>query len=350
MPDSGNAFKKAQQQAIKRLRSSRQQEVPTEVLAAQIRNGSQSALSKGITWVESNHPETHARGQHLVSLLYPHSGKSFRIGITGVPGVGKSTFIEAFGKLLITEKHQVAVLAIDPSSQKSHGSILGDKTRMEELSVNPQAFIRPSPSSMALGGVARSTREAMILCEAAGFDIIFIETVGVGQSEVAVHSMTDFFLLLMLPGAGDELQGIKRGIMEMADLVVINKSEGANRETAEKARRAYNNALHLFPPNSNGWIPKVRTCSALKNEGLDKLWEIITQYRSVMNDSGFIQSNRAKQSLYWFRSTIDNLWHQYLSTHPTLGEHKTQLEKQVADGTMSPFEAAGKLMEHLQNS
>ncbi len=348
MSNPDDSLSRAQQEAIDRLRSSRRQQLSVEALAEQIRNGNQSALSKGITLVESNHPETHARGQQLVSLLYAESGKSFRIGVTGVPGAGKSTFIESFGQMLVQDGHRIAVLAIDPSSQKSHGSILGDKTRMEMLSVHPNAFIRPTPSAMALGGIARSTREAMILCEAAGYDLIFIETVGVGQSEIAVHSMTDFFLLLMLPGAGDELQGIKRGIMEMADLVVINKAEEENREKAQKAQRAYRNALHLFPPNNNGWTPKVRTCSALHHQGLEALWQIIKDYRQEMQRSGYIETNRSRQSLYWFRSTINDLWQRFMETHPTLGAHKSRLEEQVTRGNISPFEAAGKLMEYLR--
>ena len=240
-------------------------------LAELILAGDRAGLSQAITLVESTLDEDRIKAEGLLNLILPHAGKSVRIGVTGVPGVGKSTFIENFGSILTNKDHKVAILAIDPSSQQSKGSILGDKTRMETLSANPKAFIRPSPTGGTLGGVANSTREAILLCEAAGYDVIIVETVGVGQSEIAVKGMTDFFLLLMLAGAGDELQGIKRGIMEMADLVAINKVENDNRKEAMLAKSAYANALHLMPPNNSGWQPEVMTCSALKKEGLKEI-------------------------------------------------------------------------------
>src|SRR5690554_1198616 len=316
MATSTDSFNKARQQAIDQLKSSRKHQESVQALADEILEKDIRALSKGITLVESNQPEEYARGQALVSLLYPHSGKSMRIGITGVPGVGKSTFIETFGGLLTEQDFRVAVLAVDPSSQRSHGSILGDKTRMEALSVNPKAYIRPTPAAKALGGVARSTREAMVLCEAAGYDRIIIETVGVGQSEPAVHSMTDFFLLLMLPGAGDELQGIKRGIMEMADLVAINKADGNNQEKAQMARRQYVNALHLFPPKESKWVPGVLTCSALTKTGIAEIWDTILEYKKLVADNGYFNQKRQEQASYWMHETIEEYVRRSFYQHP----------------------------------
>ncbi len=348
MAGASDSFNQARQKAIDRLQSLRKHSDSVEQLAEDILKEDIRALSKGITLVESNLPDDYARGQALVSLLYPHAGNSTRIGITGVPGVGKSTFIETFGELLTEQGLRVAVLAIDPSSQRSRGSILGDKTRMEALSVNPMAYVRPTPAAKTLGGIARSTREAMILCEAAGFDRIIVETVGVGQSETAVHSMTDFFLLLMLPGAGDELQGIKRGIMEMADLVAINKADGDNEEAAKKAKQAYKNALHLFPPGDDGWIPQVHTCSALHKESLGPLMKTIDQHYEKMMRSGQRDVRRADQALFWFHNTLEEMWHQYLNNHKTFAEKKKTLEKAVRNGEKSPFQAAGELMKQLR--
>lgn len=347
MPDSNESYDHARQKAIDQLKRSRQSSPSVEALANEILHGSYKALSAGITLVESQHAGQYKRGQELVSVLYPHSGKALRVGITGVPGVGKSTFIESFGSYLIERGKRVAVLAVDPSSQKSRGSILGDKTRMEQLSANPKAFIRPTPAAEALGGVARSTREAMVLCEAAGFDSILVETVGVGQSETAVHSMTDFFLLLMLAGAGDELQGIKRGIMEMADAIAINKAEGPNRGAAEKARQAYANALHLLPPNPDGWIPQVMTCSALKNEGLDTIWETIDRHRNKMILSGQREIKRKEQALFWFETTLNDLWHRALDRNAAVRERKQALKEAIRAGEVSPFQAASELVDML---
>ncbi len=266
--------------------------------------GNRTLLSKAITLVESNREDHNDSAQSILERILPKTGNSVRIGITGVPGVGKSTFIESFGTYLIEKGHKVAVLAIDPSSQRTKGSILGDKTRMEALSKSESAFIRPSPSSGSLGGVARKTRESIYLCEAAGFDVIIIETVGVGQSETQVHSMVDFFLLLMLAGAGDELQGIKRGIMEMADLIAINKADGKNEPFATRARAEYESALHLFPPPDSKWTPRAITCSGLGGKGIEEIWKHILDYKSTTLDNGYFHSNRKEQMRLWFEETL----------------------------------------------
>jgi LAO/AO transport system kinase len=273
-------------------------------LAQQIIDGNPTALGQGITLLESTLPEHEEQSQELLSECLPHSGKSIRIGVTGVPGVGKSTFIESFGKLLTSQGKKVAVLAIDPTSERTHGSILGDKSRMHELAADENAFIRPSPSGGTLGGVANKTRESIILCEAAGFDIILIETVGVGQSETSVSNLVDFFLLLMLAGAGDELQGIKRGIMELADVLIITKADGDNTVKVKNAAMEYKRSLHLFPAMENGWTPQVSTCSALENKGIDKVWNTITTYDSQMSASGWKNENREKQNIYWLHLAI----------------------------------------------
>src|SRR5664280_1126943 len=261
-----------------------------------ILSGNRIILSQAITLVESSLHEHHETAQVIIEKCLPFSSRSIRIGITGVPGAGKSTFIETLGLHILSEKRKVAVLTIDPSSERSKGSILGDKTRMEQLSIRPEAFIRPSPSTGTLGGVARKTRETIILCEAAGFDTILVETVGVGQSETAVHSMVDFFLLLMLAGAGDELQGIKRGIIEMADAIFINKADGDNISKANLAKSEYANALHLFPPPESGWIPIVATCSARTHDGITKVWDTIEDFSSFTTNNGFFEGRRMEQN------------------------------------------------------
>ncbi len=272
-------------------------------IAQQIIKGDRTALGKGITLLESTLPVHEKKARELLAECLTHSGKSIRVGITGVPGVGKSTFIEVFGKLLTSRGKKVAVLAIDPTSEQTQGSILGDKSRMHELAANENAFIRPSPSSGTLGGVTNKTRDSIILCEAAGYDVILIETVGVGQSETTVSNLVDFFLLLMLAGAGDELQGIKRGIMELADGVIINKADGNNVTNANNASMAYKRALHLFPRMENGWTPQVSTCSAIENTGIDKIWDMITTYDSQMSASGYKNKNREKQNIYSLHNT-----------------------------------------------
>jgi len=273
-------------------------------LFKEIIKGNKVALAKGITLLESSLSSDTLLAQKLLENCLPESGNSIRIGITGVPGVGKSTFIESFGKLLTNKGHKVAVLAIDPTSEKNFGSILGDKSRMHQLSVDENAFIRPSPSAGTLGGVASKTKDSIVLCEAAGFNIILVETVGVGQSETTVSNICDFFLLMMLAGAGDELQGIKRGIMELADMIVISKAEGDNLQKSKNAKQEYQRALHLFPAMENGWTPKVSVCSALENTGITKIWEVIKEYNSKMDASDWKTGKRERQNIYFLHHTI----------------------------------------------
>ncbi|PKP48254.1 MAG: methylmalonyl Co-A mutase-associated GTPase MeaB [Bacteroidetes bacterium HGW-Bacteroidetes-12] len=317
--------------------------------ATAIRNGDSVTLSKAITLVESNNSLHQQLASEIVDNCLPLSGKSLRIGITGVPGVGKSTFIEALGNYLITDKgKKVAVLAIDPSSEKTGGSILGDKTRMNLLSVQKNAFIRPSPSAGTLGGVAKATRETVILCEAAGYDIILIETVGVGQSETEVNAMVDFFLLLMLAGAGDELQGIKRGIMEMADAIVINKAEENNLEQAKLAQRTYQNALHLFPPNKNNWTPKVTTCSALQQQNIAEVWEIIEKYQQLVVGNGFFEAKRREQLETWFEKSIHNALMDLFTSNENIQKEMKKLKSQVVENKLTPFSAASQLIKLIK--
>jgi LAO/AO transport system kinase len=316
-----------------------------EELVTEILKGDIAALSSAITLVESSRPADHILANEIIDKCLPHSGKSIRIGITGVPGVGKSTFIESFGNHLTKQGKKVAVLAIDPSSQKSGGSILGDKTRMETLVQNENVFVRPSPSKGSLGGVAKATRESIILCETAGFDVIFIETVGVGQSEITVRGMVDFFLLLMLSGAGDELQGIKRGIMEMADAVVITKADGDNLPLAKKAMSEYKNALHLFPATDSEWIPKVSHCSALSDYNIDEVWQIISSYQNLTINNGFHEGNRRHQSQYWLNERINELLVSNFYNDTEAQIDKVKLEAEVLSGKISPFKAAEELVQ-----
>jgi LAO/AO transport system kinase len=304
-------------------------------------------LSKAITLIESKLNEDNRLADEIIEELHVPSRDTYRIGITGVPGVGKSTFIEAVGNHIIEDGHRVAILAIDPSSQKTGGSILGDKTRMESLSNNSSAFIRPSPTGSALGGVANKTRETMILCEAAGFDVILIETVGVGQSEVAVHGMVDFFLLLALAGAGDELQGIKKGIMEMADAIVVNKADGDNLFAAKRAMAELSGALHLFAPPENEWFPKVMTCSSLESTGVDEVWDTLKQYNDHMTKSGYLSSHRSEQNLEWFNSQINFDLQQRLMNHPQIKEELSKLRSQVLNGQLHPKKAAHQITERF---
>jgi LAO/AO transport system kinase len=307
-----------------------------------------TVLSQAITLVESSLPEHQQIAARIIEGCLPYSGNALRIGITGVPGVGKSTFIESMGKSITTKGHKLAVLAIDPSSERSGGSIMGDKTRMEELSQDLNAFIRPSPSGGSLGGVARKTRETIILCESAGYDIILVETVGVGQSETTVRSMVDFFLLLMLAGAGDELQGIKRGIMEMADLVAITKADGTNLEKAEKAKTEYQNALHLYPPAASGWIPRVLTCSAREGTGLDNIWEAILEYTLMTRENGFFQENRDQQAKNWMYEFIHEALKRDFYSAPEIKSRIQKLEKKVMNRELSSFHAARQIMEEYR--
>ncbi|MGB1033298.1 MAG: methylmalonyl Co-A mutase-associated GTPase MeaB, partial [Flavobacteriales bacterium] len=312
-----------------------------------IKSGSIKSLSEGITLCESSKTDDQRNAAELLQLCAPHSGNSLRIGITGVPGVGKSTLIEAFGKSWIADGHKVAVLAVDPSSQKSKGSILGDKTRMESLSVDPNAFVRPTPANESLGGVAARTREAIILCETAGFDVVLVETVGVGQSEIAVKSMVDFFLLLMLSGAGDELQGIKRGIMEMADGIAITKVDGDNFKKAKRAMGELKNALHLFPVSENDWYPDVMLTSAYQETGLLELKENIRSFFTKMNDSKWIEKQRSQQNLYWFKSMLNSMAMIYLEQQKELESQLPIIEKAVKDQELDPQLALKKVQEIL---
>ncbi|WP_339736028.1 methylmalonyl Co-A mutase-associated GTPase MeaB [uncultured Sunxiuqinia sp.] len=332
------------------LKHKRKKTMTADAYVEGVLAGNISTLSQAVTLVESSKKEHQEIASEIITRCLPYSGKSLRIGITGVPGVGKSTFIESMGKFITRRGGKLAVLAIDPSSERSRGSILGDKTRMEELSSDANAYIRPSPSAGSLGGVARKTRETIVLCEAAGFDTIFIETVGVGQSETMVHSMVDFFLLLMLAGAGDELQGIKRGIMEMADAITINKADGNNIEKAEMARVQYLNALHLFPPTDSGWTPKVLTCSAFHHIGIDKIWGTIEEYVELVKKNGYFQHRRNEQSRYWMYETINDRLKSDFYQNNDLKDITAAFEQKVLEQEMSSFVAARELLENYYQS
>ena len=314
-----------------------------------IKRGDRTILSRAITLVESSKNDQRQLGQEILEELIHLTGNSIRIGITGVPGVGKSTFIEALGKHLLEKKKKIAVLTVDPTSTRSKGSILGDKTRMATLSASDDVYIRPSPTSGNLGGVARTSRETMMLCEAAGFDTILIETVGVGQSETSVHNMVDFFLLLMLAGAGDELQGIKRGIMEMADMIAVNKAEEENIDAANRAKQEYRNALSLFPPTPSKWEPKVLTCSALDGTGIPEVWEQIEEYFSVTKDSGYFHNRREKQSTYWMYEAITRELKNQFFGKKEIREALPDFEDRVRKGKISSFRAAEMLMEKFNS-
>lgn len=307
-------------------------------------SGNRVALGQAITLVESTLHEDEVLASQLVDKILPLTGKSLRVGITGIPGVGKSTFIESFGTYLTSIGKHLAVLTVDPSSQLTHGSILGDKTRMESLSKDPNAFIRPSASGSVLGGVAHKTREAMLLCEAAGFDVIIVETVGIGQSETSVKNMVDFFLLLMLAGAGDELQGIKKGIMEMADTLVITKADGDNKVKASKAAAEYQHALHLFQPPANKWLPQVLTCSALENKGIGEVWGVVEKYERHMKTSGFWESHRQQQNRVWFHESFQQLLKTDINHFVELKIFIEKLEQQVVEQQISSHQAARKLL------
>ena len=306
-------------------------------------------LARTITLIESTLPDHQQLARTIVNKLLPHTGKAIRIGITGVPGAGKSTYIESFGNMLTEMGHRVAVLAIDPSSTRSGGSILGAKTRMEKLAINQNAFIRPSPSSGTLGGVGRKTRETMLVCEAAGYDVIIIETVGVGQSETTVASMVDFFLVLLIAGAGDELQGIKKGVLEVADAIVINKADGDNISRAEMARKEYEAALHMLMPTSPNWTVPVLTCSSLEHRGIDRIWKTILEHRDKLTRSGEMSEKRKNQALEWMSFLLDEGLRQWFYTTPRILEILPRLRQEVADGKTSPTSAADRLLAHLEH-
>ncbi len=322
-----------------------QERLPVETYVEGILQGDRMLLSRAITLVESTLPSDQLLSEEVIAGILPHTGKSLRIGITGVPGVGKSTFIESFGIMLVEKDFRVAVLAVDPSSQQTHGSILGDKTRMERLTVDKRAYIRPSPAGSTLGGVSSRTREAMLLCEAAGFNVILIETVGVGQSETAVRGMVDFFLLLMLSGAGDELQGIKKGIIEICDAMVINKSDGDNIDAAKRAQREYANALHLFPSKENGWLPQVKTCSSLDGSGLEEIWKMILKFESKVKSNGFFDANRAEQRINWMHEHIRYLLENKFYQNPDIKKRLLKAIPDVKGGLISPISKARELID-----
>lgn len=310
-----------------------------------ILKGNVTILSQAVTLVESLRPEHQALAQEVIEKCLPYSGNSVRVGISGVPGAGKSTSIDVFGLHVLKKGGKLAVLAIDPSSERSKGSILGDKTRMEKLSVHPDAFIRPSPSAGSLGGVARKTRETIILCEAAGYDKIFVETVGVGQSETAVHSMVDFFLLIQLAGTGDELQGIKRGIMEMADGIVINKADGNNIEKAKLAAAHFRNALHLFPAPESGWTPQVMTYSGFYNIGVEEIWDMVYKYFDFVKTNGYFEHRRNEQAKYWMYETINEHLRDSFYQNEKIAAMLAGQEQEVLNGRATSFAAAKRLLD-----
>ncbi len=331
--------------SVRSIQKFRRKPLDIFTLIAKLLEGDVPSLSKAITLIESTNLKHQEQAHKIIQSCLPHANKSVRIGITGVPGVGKSTFIEAFGMYLTSIGKKVAVLAIDPSSSISKGSILGDKTRMEDLVKNPNAFIRPSASGTSLGGVSRKTRESIILCEAAGFDTILIETVGVGQSETAVHSMTDFFLLLNLAGAGDELQGIKRGIMEMADAVIINKADGDNLDRARNAKLDVNRGLQLFPIKDSKWKPKVLLASAYYKQGIAEVWDLIESYVKLTKENLYFEQHRNEQNTYWLKETINEQLLQNFYQNETIAEALSLNEQEVITHKKSPFMAAMELLE-----
>lgn len=328
-----------------KIKTFRKKEIEVEELVARLLKGDKTALGRAITLIESQQPGHKDKAEKLVEACLPHAHRSVRIGITGVPGVGKSTFIEALGSYLVGKGKKVAVLAVDPSSTVSHGSILGDKTRMEKLVTLENAFIRPSPSGESLGGVAQKTRESIILCEAAGFDVLLIETVGVGQSETTVHSMTDFFLLLKLAGAGDELQGIKRGIIEMADAIVINKADGENQKAAREARLEFKRALHLYPPKQSGWQPKVLLSSAIEQKGIPEIWELIEEFTGLTKANNYFENHRHEQNKFWLLQTINEHLKSRFYRHPEMKKALQILLLAIENNETSPFAAAAFLLK-----
>jgi len=332
------------------IKKTNHKEVDVNVLAEEILEGNGISLARGITLIESNAEQHFHKGQQMLERLLPHTGKAIRIGITGVPGAGKSTFIEAFGSYLCSNDLKVAVLAVDPTSSLTGGSILGDKTRMETLARNPKAFIRPSPSGGKLGGVHRKTRETMLLCEAAGFDVILVETVGVGQSEVIVRDMVDFFMLLVLTGAGDELQGMKKGIMELADAVIINKADGANKVVAEKTRAEYNRILHFLQPATKGWETKALTCSSLKETGISEIWELILNFERITQELGVFSDRRRLQMKEWIHSMIVDQLQMSFFHNSRVKSILPKIENEVISGSRPVAAAVDELFRLYRES
>lgn len=322
----------------------------SEELVNGIKMGDRAILAKAITLVESTLPKHREQSKEILRMIIPNIGNSIRLGITGVPGAGKSTFIEAFGTFLTSIGHKVAILAIDPSSSRNKGSILGDKTRMEKLSIDPNAFIRPSPSAGSLGGVARKTYETVLLCEAAGYDVIIIETVGVGQSETEVHSMVDFFLLLMIAGAGDELQGMKRGIIEMSDAIFVNKADGDNKIKAERSRAEYQNAAHLFPPSESGWTTKTGTCSALTGEGIENVWKVINEYIELSKSNNYHTTNRKNQETTRFHKAIEESLKENFYSNNEIMAILQNAVSEISNGISDVYSSAEHVLNKYFNS
>ncbi len=339
--------KSTPEDTVSKIKTLRRQEISVDTLTEGIFKGDKALLAKAITLLESTQPAHFEKANAVVEKCLARPNNSIRLGITGVPGVGKSSFIETLGTTLTSLGKKVAVLAVDPTSSLSKGSILGDKTRMQALSNDPNAFIRPSPSGTSLGGVAQKTRESIMLCEAAGYDVILVETVGVGQSEIAVHSMVDFFLLLKLSGAGDELQGIKRGIMEMADAIAINKADGSNLEHAKLAVTEFRRALHLYPPKENGWVPKVMKCSATENTGIKEIWNMVEDFVRQNKQNGFFEKNRKNQNKNWFLQTVDDYLKQFFHQKPAFIKVQNELLKDIEENKVSPFYAAKLLLDKI---
>ena len=344
--ESNDALRLSQQATV----AAKPPKMTVEDYVAGVLEGDRMKLSRAITMVESNAPKHFAMAQDIVQQLLPHTGKAVRIGITGVPGAGKSTIIEALGCLLCQQGHKVAVLAVDPSSSVTGGAILGDKTRMEQLSREKNAFIRPSPAGGTLGGVSRKSRETMLLCEAAGYDVILVETVGVGQSETTVRSMVDFFLVVVLTGAGDDLQGVKKGVIELADAILVNKADGDNKTKALVTRADYEQILHYLRPATEGWTTKAYTCSAHTGEGIPEIWDVAMEYINQMKETGQLESRRQQQNLTWVREMTDDYFRNLIYKNPAIAEPREAIESRVLDGSLAPTKALSEIVAVIEAS